>query len=426
MAKFKAADLKNFKTLLCRNAIIITLYNIFYQYGTLMKNVTRTFVAKGDVGLEATYVSLLVTIFSVTGMVFRVPFGALIDKRRGMLKKVLIIANIYRALVYLGFIVASTKFGITLVYILDAIAFCFCGIAGPAIIGISVDKKAMGSAYAIYAGLTTVCTGTAKSLAVNLYNNYGRATDVWVFFGITILSAVVLFFLDGDALSDSLRKEMEAKAAKGEEAPKKEKGIKGLLAGFCVAAIPFGICSGLVGVANQVSNTYTNLYGVARGYDYLGVQSLVASLAGVFTLIVGFLSDVISPKLLVIVALLAQFAGALIMFNCSSTGMFNTALVLIFGFAFALSTLRIAGMKMLPPSKQGGLSATIMIFMDVLIMFAALPAGALVDKFGGDYSYAFGWSSVISGIALVFWLGFLVFDYFRNKKKANTLAEQAE
>lgn len=90
MAKLQMADIKRgYKSLLCRNAIIITLYNIFYQYGTIMKNVSRTFVTKNVIGLSAVELTLLSSIFSLVGFIFRVPFGSLIDRRRGMLKKAL-------------------------------------------------------------------------------------------------------------------------------------------------------------------------------------------------------------------------------------------------------------------------------------------------------------------------------------------------
>lgn len=420
MAKFNSKDLKGaFRSLLCRNAIIITLYNIVYQYSTLMKNVSRTFVASKAVGLPASYVTILVSIFSFVGFVFRVPFGTLIDKRRGMLKKALIIANIYRALVYIGFITASSQFGVTLVYILDAVAFCFCGIAGPAVVAISVDKKAMGSAYAIYTGMTSILTGTAKSLTVSLYNDYGRTTCMLVIIAITIVSAIVLCFLDGDALSDSLRKEMEEKQAKGIVEKKKATGFKALLAGFTVAAIPYGICSGCVGVTNQVANTYSNLFGVAAGFDYLGVQTWVTSLAGILTIIVGFLCDFMPSSMFVLIAMIAQVAGAYLFFIAQSSTVFNIAFALVFGFTFALPALRITGMKRLPYSQQGGLSATIQLFMDIMIMLCTLPAGFLVDSFG-DYRYAFLANTVAAGIGLAYWIGYMIYE---SRKKPTPLVQ---
>ena len=210
MMREKWSDLKpGLMTLLTRNAIVTILYNIAYQYSTLMKNAARPLVVTVSCAQPVAYVSLLTSLFSFVSLLCNMPVGAIIDRNRDWMKRIMVAANIFRAALYFfGFGMVTTRGALIVLYILDGIVFCFLTIMGPALLSISVDKKAMGSAFAVYSGLTTICVSSSKSLAQSLFRNVSCRTSFTVSAAIALLSAIILLFLDGDKVLDSMKKEI--------------------------------------------------------------------------------------------------------------------------------------------------------------------------------------------------------------------------
>lgn len=218
----------------------------------------------------------------------------------------MISVNLLRGLLYLfGYGTVSSTPGVFLVYALDGVLFCFCSTMGPALMAISVDKKAMGSAFALYTGVTTICTSTAKSLGIALFTSYGQQTAGMVSGGIALLSGVILIALDGDRVSDTLRREKAQLKESGRDdltlnrdSRYKSRFLRELLSGVSLAAVPLALCIGLGQIEETVCNSYLAIIGEERSFDLVILLSCAVAFRQMYFYVV---SHFITEKLLPII-----------------------------------------------------------------------------------------------------------------------------
>lgn len=399
------------RTLLSRNAIVTVLYNIAYQYSTSTKNSFRSLVVTESCGLPLSYITILTSLVSFMAFVVNVPIGSLIDRRRGMMRRVMISVNLLRGLLYLfGYGTVSSTPGVFLVYALDGVLFCFCSTMGPALMAISVDKKAMGSAFALYTGVTTICTSTAKSLGIALFTSYGQQTAGMVSGGIALLSGVILIALDGDRVSDTLRREKAQLKESGRDdltlnrdSRYKSRFLRELLSGVSLAAVPLALCIGLGQIEETVCNSYLAIIGEERSFDYYVFLSVLYGISGVLTVFIGVICDVINPIILVYLGLAGKVIGNLMISITMDQSVFLIGLAAITLTDFFMTVVQISAIKLFPYRKQGSLAATINLMMHISMMILTLPAGFLADRFGvgGAYMYS-AFTSFLGAVAYTY------------------------
>lgn len=405
MGKTSWVELKRgFKTLLSRNAIVVVLFNIAYQYSTTMKNGFRPLVVKEVCALPVSYVTTMITVFSLTAFIFNVPIGSIVDRKRGALKKVMIAVNLARAVIYLfGYGMVSSKMLCYLVYFLDGIVFCFCSIMAPAMMAISVDRKAMGSAYAVFNGLTAIVVASSKSLGVSLFRDHGQFAAALATTGVAILAVVILSFLDGEKLSDTLRKEQASLAAEERNQRKSGKGIGMLVAGFSLKALPIALCIGLGSIEDNVASAYTALLAFERNFDYLSAQTLIASFSGIITMVIGVICDIINPMILVFLALAGKIVGSMLIATASTNRLFIAGLCCIMLTDFFPTVLRISAAKTFYYRDQGSLNSTIQLLMNICMMIGVFPAGFLAGKYGYGAAFVYDAASSMAGVFAYIW-----------------------
>lgn len=420
--------IKGFRSLLSRNAIIAILYNIAYNYSNNMKNAFRPLVVTSSVGMPIAFISILITIYSLFSFLSNSPLGALIDKKRSSMKNIMVVANVARSLLYVvGFGFVKNPAGLVVIYALDGIMLAFCNVMGPALLAVSVDKKAMGSAFALYTGIASICVATSRSHGLYLFNEKGRMTACLVAGAISLLSAVVLLFLDKEQLMNTLRREKKNLAEyhdKGKPmAPAGSKGFnffKKLFTGISLAAIPLALCIGFAQIEDQVNGSFLPIYAMERSFDYYSAQSILTLLSGVIMIFIGSICDVIDPFLMVYIGLVGKIIGNFLLFRTDVQSIF---LIGFFGITvtdFFITVVRISASKLFPYSEQGKLSATINMVLSLCVMVGTLPAGLMAQMFGTNYVYLY--SSITS------LLGACTYTYaiiqLRKKKKMAELAQK--
>lgn len=410
MQKAKWCDLKSgLKSLLSRNAIITVLYNIAYQYSITMKNASRPLVVSLSCELPVSYVSALGSLYSFIALIIALPIGSMIDHKREWMKRILITVNIMRAFTYVfGYGMVTSQAGITLVYIIDGMLFSFCNVMGPALMAVSVNKKALGSAFALYSGATAICISTSKSMGVSLFNNAGRLPSFAISGGIAVLSAVILTFLNGKKVCETMLKEehdqgiainQRLPAKQPENHPVKNRKLPFLLAGISIAALPLALSIGLAQIEDMVSNSYLAIFAMERDFDYYMVQSLLAALSGVITMFIGVICDIINPVILVYIGLLGKAAGSLLIFASVRQEVFLVGFCLITVTDFFITVVRVSATKMFSYREQGSLSATISVMMSVCMMLGTLPAGFMAQAYGTNYAYLYSGITSLLGMA---------------------------
>lgn len=363
------------KTLTKRNAMVAVIFNCLYLYSQNMKNGIRPLVAQLDIGMVPTEVTLCTTLFSIVSLIFAAPIGAFIDRKRDSLKKALIIANIARAAIYLLLYGGATsKIMVYMAYAADGLVWCACGILLPALLAITVDRKAMGSAYAVYFGLANFVQGSAQSNGQLLYENYGAFVACAASAAVAIVGTVVLLFIDFNDLSATLKAEQ---AAGKSQIKVRKGGLSGFFDGFSWAAFPFALAYGLTCIWGTIKGNFMGVYMKELGFSWLATQTVARSVYGIFTIFIGVLCDLISPVILSILAMVGMATGAWIIGMGSSESMANLGVWFITMCAVYQTTLRIAAMKSLPYSKQGSVQSTMTIMAN--IAFSSMCATATIQ-----------------------------------------------
>jgi len=415
------------KTLLSRNAIITILFNIAYAYSTYMKNAYRPLVVKVACGLPVSYVTTLASLFSFVALLCNVPIGSIIDQKRESMKWVLIIVNLLRGLMYIfGFGMVQSEVGVILLYIVDGVIFAVCNIMGPALMAISVDKKAMGSAFALYSGVTQICISSSRSLGVSLFNETSQLSAGLVSGIIAIVSGLILLLLDKKQLTATLRKELEnqqTKPASPLAAPKTQKKhtLKQIFSGLCVTAIPLALCIGLAQIEDSVNNSYLAILAMDSGFDYYTAQTMLAALSGVITIFIGAICDLVSPVFMVYLGLAGKIVGNFLISGATSQSVFLTGFVFITATDFFITVVRVSAIKLFSYREQGGLAATISFMMSICMMFGTLPAGFIAQATHVGNAYLYSAATSLLGMFMYTY----AIIYLKRRKKREEFIQQA-
>ena len=373
--------LQGFKSIASKNAILIMIIFSLNSFSVNMKNAVRTLIGLNSVGLSPAMVGVLGSLFTLVGFLIRTPAGSLSDTARGKLKTVLIAAFGFRVLTYIGWGMVSSATMLGVIYVLDAITWAFIGVACPALLAISVDRRAMGSAYAIYSGLSQFVASFGRPLALSIFNNQGQAAFGWIAAAIGIVPMVLSFFLDNKSIIATMPEKPAAKTAGGMGAFKK------LLAGFNLVALPFSIVTALPVVAVTMENQYVPKLAELTGLSYLAAETAGSSLNGISRIVLGVLCDFVSPHILVVI-IIGSMAASLFGIALAETSLVLSISCFIFKFCVCWAVpLNIAAMKLIPKSRQGSLFATNGLVSDGLSFVSSTVIGICITKFGYANSF---------------------------------------
>lgn len=384
--------LSGFKTILSRNAILAIVINVSNQYTNNIRTGFRPLL--GDsIGMSGTAIGLAFSIFTIAAMLMRTPTGAIADTRRDKIKYILAGGFVAKAVVFSLFAFVKTPVMYYAVYIIDGAVYSFISTIVPVILAVSVDRKAMGSAYAIYMGLMQIACASARPLGISLFNNQGQSTVAFAAAGLSLISVVLALSLDGKKLYIK-----HTSQAAGEQ-PKKKRGI---ISGLNMAMLPLALCCGLCIFPNTVDGTFTPLLGEANNFTYTHALTIGGSIYGVMSILSGFLCDFISPALLIVISLVGMIGGFTLMGTATTSAVFCVGIMLYQVTRFWNSPFKIIGMKAVANKDQGSFQATMLLMTDVVTIFASTVAGVVADAFG--YSGAYYLTSGVLVATLVIFL----------------------
>ena len=392
-SRFKDA-LQGFKSIANRNAILIMIIFSLNSFSVNMKNAVRTLIGLNVVGLSPTTVGLLGSLFTLVGFLVRTPAGSLSDTAREKLKRILIAAFAFRVLTYIGWGYVSSPTAIAIVYVLDAITWAFIGVACPALLAISVDRRAMGSAYAIYSGLSQFIASFGRPLALTVFKTYGQHSFGLLSAAIGIVPLILTFFLDNKAICATINEEAVRKATAGGNP------FKRLLSGFNLVALPFGIVTALPVVAVTMENQYVPKLAELASLNYLAAETAGSSLNGISRIVLGVLCDFINPSILVVI-IITSMAISLFGIGLAKTSLILSISCFVFKFCVCWAVpLNIAAMKLIPKSRQGSLFATTGLVSDAMSFVSSTLIGMSITNFGYNKSFMGMGVAVACGVVI--------------------------
>ncbi len=394
---------QGFQTIFTRNGIIIIILYILNKYSNHMKNAFRSLVAVQSAGVSEAVLGTAVSLFLIVGLLCRAPSGSICDSLRKKLKYFLAGTFALRAVLWCGFIFMKNTPMLYLIFAFDGVLYSFMETAVPAILAISVDKRAMGSAYAVMMGVTNIVTASAKANGVAIYNNSGVGMAVLAAGVLTLIGAVLAIFLDGEKIAN-------ANNSFGKAAAEKKFSLKD---GLCWKMLPLCIVANMSIVLFTGVDAYFPIYaeGLNFGDGWLAANTLGNTIYGVMNLACGFLCDVMNPAILVTFGLLGQMVAPFIWANATSGAMLNAGILIFFATRFYGTAVRVVGMKAISYAEQGSYQATFMGAFDLFSIVSATVIGFCVTQFG--YSAVWGGLGVWQAIALI---AYIVMEFTFLKK----------
>lgn len=415
-SKFDWQDvIRGFKTILSRNALLIMAFYILNQYSTYFKNGFRSLLVLEDVGLPATVLGLMISMFLAVGMFTRSPSGSICDKRQDKLKTILIIVGVLKAFSCLLYIILKNEIGMWICFFFDAIVWSFTTVAAPAVLAKSVDKKAMGSAYAMFMGLQMVAVASARPLGAKLFGMMGAVPPTLIAAGIQLLAVLCVLFMDGEKLAQGFSAE--------EQAPTLEKSVdqkaiarRNTIMGICLVALPISIANGLQMVSYQMDSGYGPAYANVIGLDYTVAASIGGSITGVVGIIVGFLCDFMNPYIPLLISFLGQAIAPFMIGSATTQSAYSLALLVFFCTKFYEIPVRIVAMKSVSMHEQGAAQGTVLLVMDLFSIICSTLCGAMIDQFG--YRQAWINTGIVGVAALVVLVVIALLDKKKRGKKA--------
>ncbi len=359
------------KSILTRNAILILLINPINQYGNNMKNAFRTMIGKDEMGLTATVIGFSVSVFLFAGLIMRAPGGKIVDSMRSKLKYILAGLIAAKCVVWLGFLLPLNTFGWYVLFALDGIIWSVIGIALPAILAISVDRRVMGSSLALQTFLSQLIGSTSRPLGIKLYQSQGKVAALAVAIGTGLVAALLCLFLDSSKLVTS-------------DSGKKRENRGGSVSGILWRMVPLCLASGMLTVCTNLESNFNQSHWAELGLstEYTNTILLLGTVRSVINMFIGVLCDIISPSLLAIISMAGFVAVPFLWGHAADAKGIAIAYGIQYCLGFYATCIKLQGQKSITRDEQGAFSATSLLLNDFFSVIANVILGYALDNFG--------------------------------------------
>ena len=378
-----------FRDILNRNLVLIIIIQILSDCVNSMVGSYTNMAAKA-VGIAVASIGVAASAYSIAGMVVRMPAGALADSKKK--KAALIGVLALRMLTCLllstfglggnaNFIVARAIYGI---------GWSFVGIVLPAVVAMMMDKRTMGTTYAILALVQQFFKTYAKAVAVTVFKSQGALGVALVCCGLSIAAMILVMFLDFN--------DPRVLAA----TPKKRGGK---LASLKVSYIPICLLLSLAVFGWQMHTQFDNVLAQERGIDIAAILSLGAVITPFTGFAAAALCDVIDPKLVLCVLYAFLGVGNMIVGRATGFSLFAVGEILTLIGAQYSRVISIYLFKNCAVTEKGAVHATNYLSTDVISIISGTVLGVLIAGLGYEMSYTITGISAIAAMVIVFLFG---------------------
>lgn len=377
------------KDILNRNLILIIIIQILSD---CVNNVVGgyTNMAAKSVGIAVASIGIAASAYSIAGMVVRMPAGALADSNKKKMALIGVLSLRMLTCLFLSSFGMSGNINFIIGRAVHGIGWSFVGIVLPAVVAMMMDKRAMGTTYAILSLVQQFFKTYAKSIAVTVFQNYGAMGAALFACALSIAAIVFVIFLDFN--------DPRVLAA----TPKKRGGK---LASLKVKYIPICLILSLVVFGWQMHTQFDNVVAQDRGIDIAAILGMAA----VITPFTGFASaalcDIIDPKLVLCAQYILLGVGNIIVGRASSFNLFAIGEIMtLIGIQYS-RVISIYLFKNCAATEKGAVHATNYLATDVLSIITGTVLGVLISNFGYETSYVITGVSALAATVIVFLFG---------------------
>lgn len=383
-SKFKLG-LHAWKSLLNRNFLILVLINTLMGFANKIVAIpVNKFAA--DLGIGATIIGILATVYSLSIMVTRPIAGIGVDKFDN--KKFMIVTLMLRIVCFLAYAITGSVPMYIVSRVLHGCTFALVSTALPAVAGKAVDRNVMATALGIYLCAPMVVNTYAPILAMDLYNNHGAPAVFLTASAILALAIVVALFV----------KMPKIEVAENKVATKKKFALSNLI---CVEALPVFCINFFIGAVYNVIELYAIIHGEERGistivlfFSVYSAVSVICRLGG------GIISDLFGDGVIMVTGLAGlSVACILVAYSSSALPLMIAGALYALGQGGCYPVLQSLAVKSTTEDRAGLAMSTYFLAPDVAGIITGIVAGAIAGNFG--YATTFAVFAIFPAIGIV-------------------------
>lgn len=409
------------KSLGNRNVILLIIFYSCMNYSCYYKNGFRGLLVMDDHGISATVYGSMISVFLICGLLMRTPGGAIIDRFRGNIKPIFIVSSIIKGACALLYLYADSTATMYLAFILDGFLWSFVGVFPYALLATFVDRRIVGTAFALCEGISFIVGSSARGLGAKMFADLGATIPTYISFGIQLVGVAAILFFDNEKLKESAgvkrTEENRLHADKTLESGKSSASVlKKLFGMFSLAALPFAILNGAQYIVYQIDGSFLPYYAEKMAFDYLTPATVGGMIVGIIGIVIGILCDVVKPGYFVIFAFTGQMLFPFILAGADTSSAFGAAVMVYYVTNCYYMPMQIMAVRNSQNSEQGKVNGTMLFFMDFFSIIANVLLGFSVDAKG--YHFTFMWLGYLGIVLLAAFLVLFVCLQKKDKRRA--------
>jgi MFS family permease len=347
-----------------KNAVLLLLIQLIQGFGNNMVIFVNRQAT--SIGLTAAFIGMCASVYTFCGLLMRAPAGMATDTDKK--KIVLVGALAFRGFVFLGMGVCNNGAMFMILRALHGVAWSFVGVALPAIFAMCVDRKVMGTAYAVFSACNSLVRGFARPVGLSLYAKYGGLAAGGVCCAIALFTAFLATLID---FNDPSLKPARVK----KEPLNPLKGISWKFAPLCLIGCAAMFCY-------VADNNFSVIMCDERGIDMTMALSVGSIVGTVMSILIGVICDVVGPRMIMIVSLVGYGIGTMLMGRAMTTQAFFWSYMIFTLFSKYGMAMNIYMKKSASKEEQGKMQATGLFFNDLYSTIGGAGVGALATAVG--------------------------------------------
>ena len=365
----------------------LIIFMIVHFLSDCSNNMITAFINMGAkaAGISAAAIGLAASTYSIAALLMRMPAGNMTTTQKKRLLVIGVIVFRYLTSFLLGTLGMSSSTMFIIFRTINGLGWSIAGVVIPAIEATLLDKRAMGTTYAVYTALSAFAKGMVRSLGVSVYQSSGIVTATIAAGGFALAAILLVNFMNWN---DEKLQRIKPRGNK-----------KGLFSG--VNKNYMGVCflMGCAVVTWTLNQQFNNVLAQERGIDIATILAITAVISSVWGFAASALCDFIKPKYVLVFTYLVLGIGTIILGKAETYNMFLIGEILCtIGTGYSkIQTLYLY--KACAPEERPSVHATSFFVTDIFSLVAGAMVGLFIEKLG--YTNAYMVSSVFVLVAAV-------------------------
>ena len=378
------------KDIFTRNLILFMIIQLLSDFSNNAANSFMNMGAKAA-GISVGAIGLAASAYTLGAWLIRMPAGQMTNSQK---KKLILMGAIsFRtvAILVLGTIGLTSGPAYVVTRTIYGVAWGMVGVIVPATAAMLMDKRAMGTTFAVYTAVSAFTKSMVKALGVYVYKNNGIIPALLVAAAFAVAAILLIQFMDFTDEKLNTKRPQKAK--------------KGILASLNTKFIPICMILSFAVFAYTMNQQYNSVLAQERNIDYASILAVCSVISSVAGFVMSAACDFISPTY-VLMAIYAILAAATVILGRAETyTMFLIGQILsTIGCSYS-KVISIYLFKNCTQEEKGSVQATNFFCTDIYSTIAGVLLGTMITALGYKMAYDITAIFAVATIFLVLFFG---------------------